>query len=335
MVSLVVQFLLLAAIVIVAGTVLARAADAIAEITGWGRLLIGSLLLAGGTSLPELTVDLSAVRLGLPNLAVGDLLGSSLMNLLLLAALDLTHHSRGRMLSREAAAHALSGTLSMALTALAGMGILLADRAMHWQALGVHVSTWLVALGYGFGVRMVFLDQRIAAQQAVAPGDAGAQVPAHDALGRQAAKFGVAALAILLVGPRLAHVAGNIAELSGWGDSFVGTTLVALTTSMPELVASWAAIRLGAYDLAIGNVFGSNAFNMALFVPLDMAFPGVLFAEAHQAHVLTVLSVVMCTSVAIMGQLYRSESRLRFLEPDAWLVVAMIGAAFFLVYATS
>ena len=102
-----IQFLICAAVIIVAGTFLSKYADAIAELTGLGRLLIGSVLLAGATSLPELTVDISAVRLGAVDLAVGDLLGSSLMNLLILAVVDLSYYSRGRMLSKQAAAHAL------------------------------------------------------------------------------------------------------------------------------------------------------------------------------------------------------------------------------------
>ena len=136
MTTAVLQFVLLAAVIIAAGSVLTRCADAIAELTGLGRLLVGSVLLAGATSLPELTVDLSAIRLNLPDLAVGDLVGSSLMNLLILAVMDLSHRSRGRMLSRAAAAHALSGTLTIALTALVGVGILVAPSRpmLHFGA---------------------------------------------------------------------------------------------------------------------------------------------------------------------------------------------------------
>lgn len=117
------QFLLAATVVVFAGNALTRCADAIAELTKLGRLLVGSIFLAGATSLPELTVDISAVKRGLPDLAVGDLLGSSLFNLLILAVADLMNSSRGRMLSRESAAHALSATMSIALTALAGISI--------------------------------------------------------------------------------------------------------------------------------------------------------------------------------------------------------------------
>ena len=329
------EFVLLASVIIVAGTVLTRCADAFAEITGLGRLLVGSILLAGATSLPELTVDLSAIRLDLPNLAVGDLIGSSLMNLLILAVMDLTHHGRGKMLSRAAAAHALGGTLGIALTALVGIGILIAPRWPNATLFGVHAAVWCLALGYALGVRSVFLDQRVAARTAVDTGAVSEAAPRHRRLGYYIAGFAAAAAVIFFIGPRMAETAGRIAEMSGLGSSFVGTTFVAFSTSLPELVASVTAVRLGAFDLVIGNVFGSNAFNMVLFVPLDFVYPGTLFAVANSAHVISVLAVIVCTSVVIMGQLYLPDSRTRFIEPDAWLVITLIVGALTLVYAAA
>ena len=113
MISLAVQFLALATAVACAGVVLARAADVIAERTGLGRLLVGSIALAAATSLPELSVDIAAVRAGHADLAAGDLFGSSLMNLLILAGIDLCRRNGRKMLSREAASHALSATLDL------------------------------------------------------------------------------------------------------------------------------------------------------------------------------------------------------------------------------
>jgi cation:H+ antiporter len=335
MLAAIVQFVVLAVLIVAAGTVLTRCADAIAEITGLGRLLVGSVLLAGATSLPELTVDLTAIELGLPDLAVGDLLGSSLMNLLILAGLDITHHSRGKMLSRAAAAHALSGTLSIALAAVVGVGLVTAPLAPEIALGGAHASIWMVAIGYCLGVRMVYIDQRVALREAREAGAMSETLHPRDRLWRFVAGLAAAAAVIFLAGPRLAQAAGTLAELSGLGDSFVGTTLVALSTSLPELVTSFAAVRIGAFDLAIGNVFGSNAFNMLLFLPLDFVHPGALLATAHRAHLVSVFAVVIASSVVLMGQLYRAESRIHILDPDAWLVVALILFSLWIVYATS
>lgn len=333
------EFVGLAAVVVVAGTFLARSADQIAGITRLGRLLVGSILLAAATSLPEMTVDISAVRMGMPDLAAGDLFGSSIMNLLILAAMDLVYRTGSGMLSREAAAHALSATCGMALAALAGMAILAAGKLPDPQFLGIGLWSWSILLAYLLGMRMIFLDQRVSARAAAeaVEGDIPAQglpMPSPP-LWKPAVVFLVSAAILCVAGPLLAGVAGRLAELSGLGKSFVGTTLVALSTSLPELVASIAAVRMKAFDLVIGNVFGSNAFNMILFVPLDAAHPGSIFAAIAPSQAVTPLAVILATSVATMGQLYHVEKRWRLVEPDALLMLLILGSALVLVFHLS
>jgi cation:H+ antiporter len=322
-----------AIVIIAAGSYLTKFADQIAEITNLGRLLIGSILLAGATSLPELTVDISAVRMGMEDLAAGDLLGSSLMNLMLLAALDLTHYSRGKMLSRLAAVHALSGAMSITLTALVGLSILAARQLPQFTLMNVGVPSMLILVAYSLGVRMVFLDQRISVR--VAEETTPTSTHARPPLWKPVAGFAAAALVVVITGPFLAKAAGQIAELSGIGTTFVGTTFVALSTSFPELVATLAAIRMGAFDLAVGNIFGSNTFNMLLFVPLDALQAGPLFLSVSPSHLVTCLATIVVTAVAIMGQLYNVERRRPLIEPDGLVMVIMILAALALVYRTS
>jgi cation:H+ antiporter len=330
MTILVAQFLLLAAVVAGAGVVLARAADAIAEATGLGRLLVGSIGLAAATSLPELSVDIAAVQAGHVDLAAGDLLGSSLMNLLILAGIDLCRRNGRKMLSREAASHALSATLAIAVTALAGIAILTVGKLPAVTILGVGGWSWALLISYLLGARMLFIDQRISARLAAE------SVPERSgSVGMPAAAFLVAAAVLLIAGPRLAAVAADLAERSGLGGTFVGTSLVAVTTSLPELVASLAAVRLGAVDLAIGNVFGSNAFNMIMFVPLDAVYPGSLFAAVSPTHAVTAFAVIVATAITVLGQLYHAERRLALIEPDALLVILVIGGALALVFQLS
>lgn len=326
------QFALCAAIIVVAGTFLSKYADAIAELTGLGRLLVGSVLLAGATSLPELTVDISAVRLGKPDLAVGDLLGSSLMNLLILALLDLLYQSRGGMLSKQAAAHALSGSVAAGLACVVALGLLTGKFFEPYAVLGVSPFILVLVVAYILGVRLIYLDQRIAVRTAQEESSSAAHVPPTISLTVALLGFAVCAVVILIAGPFLAHSADRLAELSGLGGTFVGTTLVAFSTSLPELVSSLAALRMGAPDLAIGNIFGSNAFNMILFVPLDLVHPKSLLAAVEPDHVITCVAGILATQIAVLGQLYRAESRIRFIEPDACLVIAVVLGALALVY---
>jgi cation:H+ antiporter len=327
----VLQFVVSALVIIVAGAALTRCADAIADLTKIGRLLVGSILLAGATSLPELAVDINAVRFGMPDLAVGDLVGSSLFNLLILAILDLTHHSRGQMLSRTAAAHALSGTTSIALAALAAIFILIGHRWPELVVGGIGIGCLVIGLAYAFTVRLVFYDQRLAAQQTEGESNHGPG-PSTLTLPRATIGFASSAITILVAGPFMAESAGTLAALSGLGNTFMGSTLVAFSTSLPELVATLTAVRLGAFDLAIGNIYGSNAFNMVLLVPLDLFTPGSLLATVSQTHAVTCICTVLITSVIVMGQLYQMERRIRFLEPDALLVILLVFASLALIY---
>lgn len=341
MAMIVLEFLFFACIIIVAGTFLSRYADEIAEITGLGRLLVGSILLAGATSLPELSVDIACIRQGNPDLAVGDLLGSCLMNLLILAVLDLTHHSRGKMFSRAAAGHALGASASISLIAVVALSLFVDGKlgAREWMGLGA--GSALVILGYLLGVRMIYLDQRVAARvaaQAAEQAEAEETAPVGKRgiswpLVKPVACFAMAAFVILLAGPRMSAAADEIAVQSGLAKTFVGTTLIALSTSLPELVTCWAAVRLGRHDLAIGNIFGSNAFNMLILAGLDFVQPGSLLSVVSAVHCVTAISAILATSVTVMGQLYHVERRSWLVEPDALIVIAISIGCLVMVYA--
>jgi cation:H+ antiporter len=117
------------------------------------------------------------------------------------------------------------------------------------------------------------------------------------------------------------------------GGTFIGSTLVALTTSLPEVVTSAAAVRMGAFDLAVGNVLGSNAFNMAILLPVDMLYrSGSLLQDAELANGITGVAVILVTGILTLGLLYRPQKRYWLIEPDAALVVLLAGAAFAALY---
>lgn len=328
MTMLVLQFAGAALAIVVAGTFLTRYADAIGERTGLGRTLAGIVLLATATSLPELTVDCNLARMGLPNLALGDLLGSSLLNLLILAILDLAHRGPTRMLSRTAVAHALSATMSIVMTAICLLFLLV---PVEYTFAGVGPGPIVLGITYVLGLRLVYFDQRFAAeQQAAEPSkDRHAHLPS---LNRAAVGYAAATLVILLAAPLLASAAEGLADATGLGGTFIGTTLVALSTSLPELVTTLAAVRAGAFDLAVGNIFGSNTFNMVILVPVDSFYQGSLLTSASPTHAVTAASVILVTAVAVAGLLYRPEKRFWLIEPDALLVILLVFGSLGLVY---
>jgi cation:H+ antiporter len=317
-------FVALAAVVVVAAVFLARSADRIAEATGLGHSLVGLVLLSVATSLPELTVGISAVRIGAFDLAVGGFLGSTLVNLQILALMDLITRTPGRILSRSAAGHAMAAVAGVALMALVLLFLLL-DWTATWLRLGV--GSWMVLGSYAFAVRMIYYDQ-LAAREATRAEPAGS----HVSLRRAGTEFIVAATAIFLAAPRLTETAEKLATQSGLGETFFGTLFVAFVTSLPEAISVLTALRLGRTDLAVGTIFGSNAANMVLLSATDLATPQSLLSLVGPNHAITATAGIAVTAIATVGLLYRAERRWWIIEPDAALVTLLIVGAFVVIY---
>ena len=124
----------------------------------------------------------------------------------------------------------------------------------------------------------------------------------------------------------------RVAVVSGLGDTFVGTWAVGLSTSLPELVTSLAAVRRGAFDLAVGNLFGSNALNMALFLPLDLVGAGSVFAGLDPTHAASALLAVVLMALSLAAILYRARRRFGMIEPDSALVLLTYLVGLWLLY---
>lgn len=331
MIEPIIQLVFSAAAIVVAGIFLARSSDTIAELTNLGRLLAGSILLAGATSLPELMVDISAIRKGMPDLAVGDLMGSSLMNLLILGVADLLHRNPRKMFSRAGAQHALSAAMSINVTTLAAVAIFLGPQLLNINFGEIGVGPLAIGAVYILGLRLVYYDQQQAIVQKTTQTSSGRQRNKR-ALTRAISIYLLCALAIFVAAPFLAESAGTIADLTGLGKTFIGSTLVAFCTSLPEVVSTITAVRMGAFDLAVGNIFGSNSFNMIILIPLDWFNPGNLLGAVSRTHVLTALAIILATSVAVMGQLYHEDKRKTLIEPDAVAVIGIVIGALSILY---
>jgi cation:H+ antiporter len=317
------------ALVVLAGIALARHADAIAEATGLGRLWIGVVLLAGATSLPELATDIVAVRLGAADLAVGDLFGSSMANMLILAVIDLMPPRR-HVLRQAAFDHTLAASLAIALNALAGALVIVRPSA---TLAGIGPASLLLFVLYLAGTRAVYRHTH--REMDPAPANAASAAPrsaTRAGLRRALLRLSGAALAVLLAAPAFAWSAQGIATITGLGNTFVGTWLVGLATSLPELAASLAAVRMGAFDLAVGNLFGSNALNMAILLALDAVHPGSLFPALDPGHALTALFAVILMSLGVAAIVFRAKRHFAMLEPDSVLILLTYAAALWLTF---
>lgn len=323
------QFLASALVIVFAGAFLTKAADKIAETSGWGKIFVGSLLLAGATSFPELIVDIKSVKMNLPDFAVGDLLGSSLFNLLILSILDFAFPSKFRKTAFSPAYfhHALTAVVTIILTSLIGLAIV---AKLNISFLSINLFSWLTLIFYIIALQLIHQGNENNEKTVIQKKE-----PLYKNTSFLAAMgaYSLAALVIVFAAPYLVESADGIARLSGLGHSFIGTTLMAFSTSLPELVATMAAFRMGSPDLALGNIFGSNAFNMILFLPLDYFFSEDLFKHASPIHGITAFAVIISTAIVVMGQISRKkEQQKKRWEPSSEIVVMVIMAILFLLY---
>ena len=323
-------FFVAAGVLVWAGLTLARAGDEIATRTGLGGLFVGMLLMAAATSLPEIVTDVSAAIADAPDLAVGDLFGSSMANMAILAVIDLI--ARRKVWPAVGLGHARVASVAIALTALAVIGIVTPiGGAIGW----VGLDTIGIAAAYVFAVAWV---RRTRPHVPTSGPDLG-ELPVATGWTRSArgprlfrnanARFGLATALILVSGPVVAVSGKGIADTSGLAQTFVGVAMLAVATSLPELVASVAAVRIGAFDLAVGNLFGSNAINMAMLVVVDVAFVrGPLLSAAKGPGVVVAgVGAILLMSIALAAVVHGEETRIRRLEPDAVvLLLAYVGA---------
>lgn len=304
-----IQFIVCVGLIILASSQLSRYGDVIAEKTGLGRAWVGAILIAGVTSLPELASGISAVVwLDAPNLAAGAVLGSCIFNLMLIAVMDLTYQP-GRVLAKAQDVHILSGGLGVLLLGLVAMGVLAAPALNHVGFLGLGVLSMVIAVLYVVGGRMIAgLEKERMGE--VLEQEAREQGYAHISKGRAILIFTSSAVAVILLGIWLSWIGDQLAATTGLSRSFVGNLFLAMSTSLPEIAASLAAIRLGAIDLAIGNVLGSNLFNILLFSIYDVADGSANFwSSLTNANGFAAVMAMMMTGVVIISLMYRASPR--------------------------
>ena len=318
------QFAVCAVLIARAGYVLSRSADTLADAYGWGRGWVGLALLATVTSLPELASGISAVAfVDAPNLAVGNALGACVVNLLFLVVVDALQ--RQQPMYREASAtHLLSAGFGVVMLGFVALSLLTGTRAPALLHVGIY-SPMLLAL-YLLALKGVHGHEREAMAAASAPHGPVPAAQTRDAWRR----FAIAAGVVLAAGSWLPKVADGLATALGLSRSFVGTVLMAVVTTLPEMAVTLGALRLGALDMAIGNLLGSNLFNVMILAVDDVFYMrGPLLADAASVHAGTAVTALVMTGLVIIGLIMRPKGRT--LRVVSWISVGL--AAIYVVNA--
>jgi cation:H+ antiporter len=323
-------FVACTAMIVYSGTKLAKYGDIIAEKTGLGRTWIGVVLMASVTSLPELATGISSVTYaGVPDIAVGDIVGSCVFNMLILACLDALCRPVP-ICARAHQGHIISAGFGILLLSAVAMSLALQRYSPQLGWIGFYSLLFLILYFIAMRIVYTYEKKRIAGfvkEMALEMKYKG--IPMKSAL----ANYAINAVVVITAAMFLPKIGEGIAQATGLGQTFVGNILIAVSTSLPEVAVSIAAVRMDAIDLAIGNLFGSNLFNIFILFVDDLFYvKGPLLSFVNQNHLISALSAIGMATVAVIGLTYRAERKPLLLAWDSFSIILLYLVNVMLLY---
>ncbi len=317
---------LLLAVITLGFVVLAWSADrfvdgasATARHMGISPLLIGLTVVGIGTSLPEMLVSAIAAAEGTPGLALGNALGSNIANVGLILGstallIPLTMHST--LLRRE---------LPVLMLVVAGTALVLADAKL------TRLDGIILLLGMSGVIAWMAYQARPARQQGdILVREIAASLPDEMPRGQAAMWMAIGLILLLASSRALVWAAVSLATQLGVSDLVIGLTIVAIGTSLPELAASIASARRGESDLAIGNIIGSNIFNLLAVLGIaaviaPFAVDGVSLVRDYGIMTLFMLAmVILGFALGGRGQLGRVQGMILLMGFIAYQVMLLV-----------
>lgn len=327
-------FVVCAAIIFMAGKRLSYYGDQLAEKTGLSKGWIGLILMASVTSLPELMVGISSAAIvQSADLAVGDIMGSCAFNLGILAVLDAFIPKHKPLFSIASPSHMLICGLGIFSLGLVGFALFLPEDYLVTPWIGLTSVAFVVV--YLISIRVIYTNEKrlqLARETPIIPGHV-----TDTPLRKIVLNYCLFAFIIIVAALTLPYFAEHIAEITGLGKSFVGTFFLAVSTSLPEIAVSIAAVRMGSIDLSVGNLLGSNIFNILILAIDDLFYTkGLLLKDASEFHIISVFSTILMSAIVIIGLSYKASSKRYFLAWDSAVIflIYMISLSFIYHFTT-
>ncbi len=259
-------FLGSAGAVIFFGIRLAVYGDALATLTGWGRLFVGSILVAMATSLPELATNITAVSLVSPpnpGLAFGNVVGANMLNMFTFAAVALVFG--GKLFLERVAPE--QGYLVVTAVALTSLALIFGALKLDIAAFKIGLTSVIIIVVFVIGMYVVYKTRPQG-------GDDGEEEDPEMSLGKAWLMFALVSGGVIISGFFLGVSTDSIAEITGISSGTLGILLVSLVTTMPEASSTIAAARIGAFDLGVAGLYGSCAFNVTILFYADLFYRG-------------------------------------------------------------
>lgn len=291
-------FLVSASVVVYCGTKLAVYGDALAELTGLGRLFVGSILVALATSLPELSTNISAVSLNPPNpaIAIGNVFGANMINLFTFGAVALVFGG-SRFLSNVSVEQKYLVFIAILMTVV---GLLFISVPLNASAFNIGLPAGIILIMYVLGMWFIYKKK---------PDDENSgsdEIQTTLTLTKAWLLFGVVSAGVVVGGIFLAISTDQIADITGISSGVLGIIAVSIVTTMPEASATIAAARMKAYDLGVAGLFGSCVFNVTIIGYADIFYrDGIITTQgepAHQIAGLVAVGLMLIGLAVILGK---------------------------------
>ena len=291
-------FLVSASVVVYCGTKLAVYGDALAELTGLGRLFVGSILVALATSLPELSTNISAVSLNPPNpaIAIGNVFGANMINLFTFGAVALVFGG-SRFLSNVSVEQKYLVFIAILMTVV---GLLFISVPLNAGAFNIGLPAGIILIMYVLGMWFIYKKK---------PDDENSEsdeIQTTLTLTKAWILFGVVSAGVVVGGIFLAISTDQIADITGISSGVLGIIAVSIVTTMPEASATIAAARMKAYDLGVAGLFGSCVFNVTIIGYADIFYrDGIITTQgepAHQIAGLVAVGLMLIGLAVILGK---------------------------------
>ena len=326
------QLIIAASIILFTSKYLVKHADNIALQTGLGRTFVGIVLLATATSLPELATGINSVySLNSPDLAAGDVFGSNIFNLLIIVVLD-TYYGNRPFLSDIK-------NISWTLPVLTIIAILIAIIAM-WSSNQMNINlgsvgllSYVIFIFFIISMFITYNQSKNENQESNNEGKNENQESNNEEItnNNPSVKYSliiyIISASIIIISSVFLSMAGEkIAHIMKWQESFVGTQLLALSTSLPELATSLAALRLRAPELAITNLLGSNLFNTGIVLFLDDIFytSKPIWQDLSQIHIFNAfIAILMTCTILVTIQIQPKQKLLKFIGIESAILVIL------------
>jgi cation:H+ antiporter len=316
-----------------AGIALSRTTDALDARLGLGDELGGLLLLALAGSLPELAITITAASRGNLDIAAGNLIGGIAVQTMVLVLCDF---ATGPERTLTYLVGRLTPVLEALLVVIVVAGVQMGALLKPSTAIGGVVSPASIAIVvlWLLGIYVIDSARKNPRWKVSMPGSAPGrhpaerrQVDAHPYASRStawiAAIFGAACGITLLAGVALEESGSTLADRAGVNGVIFGATVLAAATALPELSSGIASVRLGDHALAIGDIFGGNAFQVCLFLVADLvAGKPVLPSTGNLNAWLAALGVGL-TAIYGFGMIVRPVRTFLRLGLDSWLAIAV------------